>query len=474
MSNQPIHDWQHRVIGRRALLAGVAASPFVLAACSSGGSDSTSGADVPPGEVGGTLRYWISGLDSIDAKTVNKYKSIYIEPFEKLYPNVTVDAEPQNDIGLAQKLQTALAAGQGPDVLPVNSALAILYSQAGFLADLGPLAKKENFDTTFLPWALDIGVIDGKLLALPVSYETLVLYYNKALFETNGWTPPTDRASLDALAAEMDTAGVIPFTNANADYPGATEHPVNCYLNMVAGAGKLHDALVGDIAWTDPAFVASMQMMIDDFNRGWFSGGVKQYLSTSDPGKYANLVNGTTGMFLSGTWEIGGMNDYFGAQSDDWDWVGLPALGDGLPSGYYPLALGDVIAINAATDNMAAAEAFVTYRLTDADARWNAIKELGDEPLPTAFDAAAAPKGIDPRFIRQYQAISDASEAKKVGYVTWTSFGSTAEGYLLDNQDKLLTGDVSADDFCSGLDDAFQKDQDKGLVPPAFPTAASS
>src|SRR4249919_311245 len=104
MTNRPILDIE---LPRRTVLVALAAAPFVLTGCS-GDSDSDTTADVPAGEVGGTLHYWITGLDSIDDKTVDEYTQIYIEPFEKLYPDVTVDAEPQNDEGLTQKLQTAL------------------------------------------------------------------------------------------------------------------------------------------------------------------------------------------------------------------------------------------------------------------------------------------------------------------------------------------------------------------------------
>ena len=474
MSNAPASEAR---ISRRTLLGALAAAPLAvtplaLSGCAKGGSSATTTAKLPSGKVSGTLDYWITDLDSIDTKTVNKYKSIYVTPFEAKYPKVHINAEPQNDQGLSQKLQTALSAGQGPDILPLNSTLAIPFAQAGYLANLGPLAKSERWERTFLPWALDIGVVDHKLVALPVSYETLVLYYNKTLFQQHGWTPPTNRAELTSVAAKMESAGIIPFTNANADYHGATEHVLSCFFNMVAGPGKIHDALSGTIPWTDPAIVGSVQLMVDYFNKGWFSGGVKQYLSTTDPEKYANLTNGKTAMFLSGTWEIIAMNQYFAHSGHDWDWAPLPSLAPQVPHNFFPLSIGDVIGINSATQSMPAAEAYLAWRLTDVAARWKAVKAVGDEPLPIAFNAASAPASIDPRFISQYAAISKASVKKMVGYVTWTSFGNAAESYLLDNEDRLLTGNLTPGDFCAALNQAFQSDHKKGLIPPVFATSA--
>ncbi|WP_329088008.1 MULTISPECIES: ABC transporter substrate-binding protein [unclassified Streptosporangium] len=442
--------------------------PLLLLGCASAEQPVAS---VPTGEIGGSLKYWV-GLDSVDDAGVAEFNRLYIEPFKKQYPKADFKLEPQNNEGLTQKVQTALAAGQGPDILPLNSAIAIPFAGAGYLADLGGIAAAEKWKEKIFPWAMDIGVIDGKLVVMPVSYETLVLYYNKTLFKKNGWTPPTDRASLEALMAKMVAAGVTPFSNANADYVGATEHVLSCFFNMVAGPGKIHDALTGKIQFTDQAFVDTIDLMVDYFKKGYFSGGVKQYFATSDPQKMAKLANGESGMFLSGSWEIGVMSEYFEKSGSEWDWAPLPPLAPGVPSDVFPLAVGDAMALNAASPNLGAASAYMKWKFSDSDANWQAIKEFGDLPLPVKFDPSAAPEGIDPRFISQYTAISDASLAKKVGYVTWTSFGSSAEAYLLENEDRLLTGDLTSKDFLAGVSEAFKQDHDAGRIPPVFDTTA--
>lgn len=56
--------------------------------------------------------------------------------------------------------------------------------------------------------------------------------------------------------------------------------------------------------------------------------------------------------------------------------------------------------------------------------------------------------------------------------MTWTSFGPGAETYLSENQDRLLTGNLSTRDFLANLDKAFKKDLDEKLIPPVFDTAA--
>ena len=413
------------------------------------------------------------GFDAVSDDATATFKRLYIEPFTKKYPDVDFDVVPQADEGLGQKVQTALAAGAGPDFIETpGSATAIPYAQAGFLADLDALSAQEGWKDKMLPWALDMGVVDKKLVAIPTTYETLVLYYNKTLFEKNGWKIPTDRASLEALAGTMKDAGVTPFTAGNADYNGATEWLVSAFLNQVAGASKIHDALAGKARFTDQEFVDAMKLMVDYFQKGWFGGGVKQYFSTTDPQKFSKLATGKAGMFVSGSWEIQSMNEYFKDSGDDWDWVALPPLADGVSTDVYPLSVGGTISINAASKNIPSAEAYLAWKFSDTEANWNAIKEIGDLPLPVKFDAKDVPDGIDPRFTAQYTAISDASLKQQVGYVTWTSFGGSAEAFILENEDKLLTGDLSAKAFCDAIQKAVEKDRKAGVLPPLFDTDA--
>ena len=76
-------------------------------------------------------------------------------------------------------------------------------AQAGQLLPLDDYAEKFGWNERMLPVFLDLGRYDGKLYALPKTYETLGLFYNKTLFDKNGWKAPTTIAELEALADEM-------------------------------------------------------------------------------------------------------------------------------------------------------------------------------------------------------------------------------------------------------------------------------
>jgi raffinose/stachyose/melibiose transport system substrate-binding protein len=460
----------HRVVQLGAVAAGLS---MLLAACSSSDAPTTQNSS---GGVGGALNLWYSlPTSGTAAAGAENYKKYYIDPYTKLNPGVTVNASPNNVDTINQKIQVALAAGSGPDIIPTpGSSTAIPFGTAGYLADLTSNAEENGWKDKLLPWALDMGYIDGKLEALPTSYETLVVYYNKTLFEENGWKPPTDRASLETLADDMKAKDITPFAAGNASYQPATEWLVSAFMNEVAGPSKIHDALNGDVPWTDPAIEDSISLLKKYFDDGYFGGGVKQYFSTQDPQKYAQLASGKAGMLISGSWEMFSLPSYFGqnGNTDDWDWAPLPPLADGVPSNIFPLSVGGTTSVNAKSKNIPAATAYVNWLFSDTKTMWASAVATGSEPLPIKFSPEDVPKEIDKRYAAQYQAINDASEAGNVGYVTWTSFGAKVDNYIIENEDKVLNGNLSVEDFCAGIDEAFKSDKAAGLIPPLFKTGS--
>ena len=451
-----------RITGIRIakLAATVVAASMLLAAC----SQSASGPD-------NVTRWYTLGDPTVENQKA--WVSLNVDRFTEQYPDVTVNTVNVPQDTLEQKQKVALAAGTGPDIITTpGSANAIPYAAAGYLADLSDAAETNDWASHILPWALNIGYVDGKLVSLPVNYETLVLYYNETLFDENGWDVPTDRASLVKLAGEMQGKGIIPFAAGNGSWQAATEWLVSAYFNQVAGPSMFHDAIAGEASFSDPDMVASIQMMKDDFAAGWYAGGVKQYFTTQDPQKYAQFADGEAAMMVSGSWDMLSFGDYFGADANtnDWAWAPLPPLADGVPSDVYPLSIGGTISINANSKSIENSTNYISWLFSDTANMWAGVAAEISGPSPIKYDPSDVPADVDPRYAAHYQAINDASEVGNVGYVTWTSFSPKSEGFVLDNADKVINGDMSAEEFCAGLEAVFVVDRAAGLVPPLFST----
>jgi multiple sugar transport system substrate-binding protein len=112
---------------------------------------------------------------------------------------------------IAQKLPSAWATGQGPDLATPNfdSNIVANYLETDSLLALDAVGEGEtqiNVDK-LAPAAIDAFTSDGTLYAVPANIATLQLYYNKTLFEAAGIDgPPTTvdefRADAEALTGD--------------------------------------------------------------------------------------------------------------------------------------------------------------------------------------------------------------------------------------------------------------------------------
>lgn len=456
-----------RVRAIRAVAITIAVATALTACTGQGNSASKSG------EPTGNLSYWYAP-NTPDAKGVADFIKFNVTPFQKKYPKVDLQAVQKNVNTINQNIQVALAAGKGPDIVTGSGIASVFpYAQAGYLQDLTSTAEQNDWASKLLPWAMESAKVDGKLVALPQGYETLSLFYNKTLFEKNGWTPPKNRQELEDLAAQMIQKGITPFAAGNSDYPPATQWLVSAFMNEVAGPQKIHDALTGKISWTAPEFVKTMDLLKEYFGKGWFGGGVKKYFSTTDPQKYTQLASGQAGMYISGTWEFVTLPEYFGKAKTEFDWAPLPSLADGVPINY-PLSIGNTLSINKKTQNANAAEAYLNWQLEDTKTMWAAVAATGVDPLPVNIRKSDIPSDVDPRYARVYTSLQAASESGNVGYTTWTSWGGKATQFISDNADKVLNGSESVDDFLKGMNAAFQSDKARNLIPTPYSTGEAA
>jgi multiple sugar transport system substrate-binding protein len=106
------------------------------------------------------------------------------------------------------KLQTALAGGNAPDVFLMDGPLFPDYQTRDQLLDLSPLITRDGFDATQLAdlAVKDFTGADGHLYGLPRDMSTVGLYYNKTMFDAAGIPYPDatwDWAKLVEVARKL-------------------------------------------------------------------------------------------------------------------------------------------------------------------------------------------------------------------------------------------------------------------------------
>ncbi len=413
---------------------------------------------VPPTEPAEktVITFWLDGNDLAPVIQEN-----IIDPFNAQSETTLVEATVQANRWDA--MRTALAAGAGPDIIGTpGPSFAVQLARAGYLLPLDDLAAQYGWKDLFLPWAMNLGVVDGSLFSVPAEVETLVLFYNKTLFDEHGWQLPKTMDELAALSEEIKAAGIVPFAHANAEYRAADEWYVTEFLNHAGGPEKLYLALTGQGSWDDPDLVKAMEVLNTFQQNGWFMGGLDRYYTVTFGERDESFASGKAAMNIEGTWFVGSALSLFGEANDnpnDWDWIPVPSTSG---EEIYDLGIGGSLSINKDTKNPDAAAEFLTYYYSPEVQAKMINSGYNGAPVPISADLLT---DVDPRYAAIIEAMGKASQTGGYGYTSWAFFPPKTEALLLDVE-KVWSGELTAEAFMQALQAQFDEEKAAGELPP--------
>jgi raffinose/stachyose/melibiose transport system substrate-binding protein len=380
-------------------------------------------------------------------------------------PNIEIDLKFTDN--LDQVLRTAVQAGSGPDIVQTpGPAFVAEYVNAGLVSDLSPYEQKYGWDKIVFPWALEVGKLGGKLYSLPLTYEAMVMWYNKKTLADNNWAVPTTRAELEKISEEAKTKGMYPFVNGNAGWKGVNEWLVSSWYGNYAGAENVYKALTGDMKWDDPLFVETIALLKDYMDKGYFRGSKESYFATDFPEIDADLASGKGVFDFAGTWAFQGKPEQFKDNPDDWDWAETPSFRDGVkPS--FPIGIGSTISINANSKNPDAAAAVIDCVFNNPKRAAKIIHDFpGEWVVPIALTKADFPSDTDPRFIRALEAIAASSQSGDYGYTTWTFWPAKSDQFIITQMDAVFDGKMTPEEFSKQLQEMYAQEATDGKLPP--------
>lgn len=116
-----------------------------------------------------------------------------LENFEKENPDIKIDFMhiPQNYF---QKIHLLFASNTAPDVIFINNLYLPVYANAKLLEDL---TESSIISDKFYPKAIQALSYNGKIYAIPRDVSTLVVYYNKDLFDKKNLPYPNKDTTFD-------------------------------------------------------------------------------------------------------------------------------------------------------------------------------------------------------------------------------------------------------------------------------------
>ena len=143
-----------------------------------------------------TLKWWGVQADEYEMRPI-------LDAFRAQYPNINVQYQKRNLATYESDLLDAFAAGEGPDVFSIHNSWVPKYLNKITPAPVGKFQiaqfKREFLDTVSVDFVRGTDVY-----GIPLSVDTLALYYNKDIMRSGGVVlPPKTWSELATAARKM-------------------------------------------------------------------------------------------------------------------------------------------------------------------------------------------------------------------------------------------------------------------------------
>ena len=233
-----------------------------------------------------------------------------IAAFKDQYPNIEILYEPNPGVQYEEKILTALAADEPPDVFLLDSKLIPTFANKKVLLDLNSFVHDLQIDTT--QWFSNVTNIARKgsaLYAFPKGFTPLMMYYNKRLFREAGLPFPGDAWTWDdyrSIAAKLtrDTDG----DGSIDQYGTAFTNYFYFWIVWVWSSG-------GDVVdpsgtratgyLNTPATESALQFLIDLQRSPKLAPSTGSWVQSEKTGSNSQLfANGKIAMMMDGHWRL--------------------------------------------------------------------------------------------------------------------------------------------------------------------------
>lgn len=375
-----------------------------------------------------------------------------IAEFNKVYPNITVDAEAVTDY--AEDSLLRLSTGDWGDIMfipAVDKSDLSTYFQP--LDSLDNMAKEINF--------ADAWQFGGTSYGVPYMANAQGVLYNKAVFEAAGITalPTTPTEFIDALQKIKDNTDAIPlYTNYAAGwtmgawdaYIGVVSDGDDTYMNQKFAHTANPFADPGD----DTGIYNLYRILYDAVANGLIED---DYTTTDWEGCKAMINNGEIGTMVLGSWAFAQMVEA-GEHGDDIGYMPFPITVNGTQ---YALAGGDynfAINVNSSDDNKTAAMVFIKWMTEESGWCYNeggyTVDKNGQNPdMYAAFNGCTV-LADQPAVAGEETMLNDINSESEL------SFNAGGNAKVQEIVEAAATGSKSLDDIMAEWTQKWNDAQD--------------
>lgn len=424
------------------MLAAIALA--ATAACGGGGepagTETTGGGSTtsaPPSEPV-TISYWHAY--SADSNEIKQLEGVVIPGFEAANPGIKVNAVSVPYDDLHQKLVTAVAGDELPDVVRADIIWVPQFAQLGVLEALDEsMPGFDEIASQVYDGPRETARWDGHYYGLPLSTNTIVQLYDPTVYEAAGVEPATTFEEFEANAEAFQAKGIYGYADSNLKG-----------WNLLPFIWSFGGAIVDEDVTTASGYInseetlAAVQFVYDLYRAGQIptivtQSGATQTTDGFGRGEYATI--------LGGPW----MYPILASGYPDLDVQAAPVpKGAG---GSVSVVGGEDVVVTSSSEHKDAAFAFTRYLLSEE--AQVAMAEVGQMSVLTALaDRMVEINDYYATFVEQL-----GSARPRPATPAWEEMDTALETRL--QQAFLGDGDIEAalDDLAVQFDEMLTKFQ---------------
>jgi multiple sugar transport system substrate-binding protein len=388
---------------------------------------------------------------------VEKAFVVINDTYMELHPNVQIVYEPVPFDQFNTKYGAVIATKSGPDLM--MNELMFVYDTADAYVPLNDKLESEPevFDD-LIAYNMMYRYMDptGPLLALPLSYNGNVMYFNKDILRQAGLdpdNPPQTWADFGEACEAVKEIGKAPMAMAGGYVPVVWDWP-EVQKNFWKDDQDILEFGRGNIPWTDPRMQKGLKLLTSMADNGWFQEGWPTIQGIPDA---LDLFSSGGAAFIGSIIsDVANWKQYEDALGQDKVGVMLwPAVDQANPmmkkfSGFQGFQHG------------------ITKWCKNPDQAWEYLKFLvspeganlfleyaGGQPSNTKFDRSIA--GGSPNFAK-IQEIIQNNTVQVVLLMTSRELDALQRGWT-----QYGTGDITIAEWTESLQDALDQSRDKKL-----------
>lgn len=394
-------------------------------------------------------------------------KSILVDKYNASQDKyqLTVEFRPSVD----SDMTTALAANQGPDIVYGSGpAFVMPLVEAGKLEPMDQYSQQYGWKDRILQPYYESGTVNGTLYSLVNGVSTMGVFYNKKVFEDNGWTVPGTIQELESIMDQALAKDLYASVTGNKGWKPVNENYASLFLTHIAGPDAVYKCLTGQQKWNSPEITAAIEKSKEWWDKGYLAG--EDYVNLNFSESLQLLADEKAPFFIGPSIAFQWAASFFtGDKQENIAFIPFPST-EQVPDETYTLGAACTLSINANAkpEHKDEAAKIIDMMMTpefmqDMTAAWPGYWGTPLKDLSTVDTSSMS--YLSKSFVDVVKNISGAVNQGNFGFYDNVFFPAATQQQIVNIED-VWYNTVSVSEYLDQMDTEFKAEFDKGLVPP--------